>query len=193
MVSGNHQYDLVLHFAEPTSDVDLAWRCWATRLTSELQPFAEGMFNFTFRPRSAVWLASFGIQLLLETVPAEAARILPAGIGLLSFRIPSSEVLNFIENNHFRCWHGRYIDHFINVPSQNFELQPHHMTSLAVIRLPGHFQQFFDLVWSKTSHGVNRFMHIPMRRSDFRRFENTSEEDHWVSRELAVQLLRVRY
>ena len=32
-----------------------------------------------------------------------------------------------------------------------------------------------------------------MRRSDFARFENTSEEDHWVSREVAVQLLRARY
>ncbi|OLP87153.1 hypothetical protein AK812_SmicGene31658 [Symbiodinium microadriaticum] len=146
------------------------------------------MLNFCFCPRSAVWLASFGLQLLLETAPAEAARRLQAGIGLLSFRIPSREVLHFIENNHFRCWSRRYIDFFVNVPSKDFVVPPHCMTSLALIRLPGNFQQFFDFAWSKTSHGVNRFMHIPMRRSDFARFENTSEEDHWVSCELAVSM-----
>ncbi|OLP95903.1 Retrovirus-related Pol polyprotein from transposon TNT 1-94 [Symbiodinium microadriaticum] len=124
---------------------------------------------------------------------SEAARILQAGIGLLSFRIPSPEVLHFIENNHFRRWNRRYIDFFVNVPSREFVVKPRCMTSLALMRLPGNFQQFFDFVCSKTSHGVNRFMHIPMRRSDFARFENTSEEDHWVSRELAVQLLRARY
>ncbi|CAE7422522.1 GIP [Symbiodinium sp. CCMP2456] len=143
------------------------------RLTSELQPFSVDMLNFCFCSRSAVWLASFGLQLLLETAPAE--------------------VLNFIENNYFRCWNRRYVDYVINVPGRDFLMLPHHMDSLAIIRLPGNFQQFFDLVWSKTSHGTNRFMHVPMRRSDFQRFQDTSEEDSWISRKLAVQLLRARY
>ena len=34
---------------------------------------------------------------------------------------------------------------------------------------------------------------MPVRTSDFARFENTSAEDHWISRDLAVQLLRARY
>ncbi|CAE7690184.1 unnamed protein product [Symbiodinium sp. CCMP2592] len=105
-------------------------------------------------------------------------------------RMTSSEILNFVEGNRFRFWNRRYIDYFINVPGEHFVLRPHLRTSLAVIRLPGNFQQFFDLAWSKTSHGFNRYMHIPMRTSDFARFENTSEADSWVSRELAVQLLR---
>ncbi|CAE7463774.1 unnamed protein product [Symbiodinium sp. CCMP2592] len=162
-------------------------------LTSDMQPFSPDMLNFAFSPRSAVWLACFGLQLLLETSPTEANRVLQGGIGLLSFRMTSSEILNFVEGNRFRFWNRRYIDYFINVPGEHFVLRPHLRTSLAVIRLPGNFQQFFDLAWSKTSHGFNRYMHIPMRTSDFARFENTSEADSWVSRELAVQLLRARY
>ncbi|CAE7702158.1 unnamed protein product [Symbiodinium sp. CCMP2592] len=162
-------------------------------LTSDMQPFSPDMLNFAFSPRSAVWLACFGLQLLLETSPTEANRVLQGGIGLLSFRMTSSEILNFVEGNRFRFWNRRYIDYFINVPGEHFVLRPHLRTSLAVIRLPGNFQQFFDFAWSKTSHGFNRYMHIPMRTSDFARFENTSEADSWVSRELAVQLLRARY
>ncbi|CAE7812097.1 GIP, partial [Symbiodinium microadriaticum] len=152
--------------------------------------------NFTDdfgEPSVRLWFCTSLNLLLMLMSRSTAARRLQAGIGLLSFRIPSREVLHFIENNHFRCWSRRYIDFFVNVPSKDFVVPPHCMTSLALIRLPGNFQQFFDFAWSKTSHGVNRFMHIPMRRSDFARFENTSEEDHWVSCELAVQLLRARY
>ena len=163
------------------------------RLTQALQPFSEDMLNFCFCPRSALWLACFGLQLLLETSPAVAAPILQGGIGLLSFRMRSSEVLNFIESGHFRCWNRRYIDFFVNVPDRDFTVPPHCMTSLALIRLPANFQHFFDLVWSRTSHNHNRYMHVPVRTSDFARFENTSAEDHWISRDLAVQLLRARY
>ena len=102
-------------------------------------------------------------------------------------------MLNFIESGHFRCWNRRYIDFFVNVPDRDFTVPPHCMTSLALIRLPANFQQFFDFVWSKTSHSHNRYMHVPVRTSDFARFENTSAEDHWISRDLAVQLLRARY
>ena len=102
-------------------------------------------------------------------------------------------MLNFIESGHFRCWNRRYIDFFVNVPSRDFTVPPHCMTSLALIRLPANFQHFFDFAWSKTTHGYNRYMHVPVRTSDFARFENTSAEDHWISRDLAVQLLRARY
>ena len=163
------------------------------RLTNALQPFSEDMLNFCFCPRSALWLACFGLQLLLEASPAVAAPILQGGIGLLSFRMRSSDVLNLIESGDFRCWNRRYIDFFVNVPSKDFTVPPHCMTSLALIRLPANFQHFFDLAWSKTSHGYNRYMHVPVRTSDFARFENTSPEDHWISRDLAVQLLRARY
>ncbi|CAE7037908.1 unnamed protein product [Symbiodinium natans] len=46
-------------------------------------------------------------------------------IGLLSVRLTSQQITNFIDGNHFRVWNRRYIDYFINVTSGDFENRKH--------------------------------------------------------------------
>ena len=121
------------------------------RLTGELQPFSVDMLNFCFCPRSAVWLPNFGLQLLLETAPAEAARILQAGIGLLSFRIPSREVLHFIENSHFRCWIRQRSQQGLRGATSLHDFAGAHPTSWklpAVLRL----RMVENFAWSQPLH-----------------------------------------
>ena len=163
------------------------------RLQSAMQPFAGDHLNFCMCPRAAIWLASFGLQLMLEENPTSANVHLRSPIGLLSVRLTSQQITNFIDGNHFRVWNRRYIDYFINVTSGDIEITSAMANTMSILKLPGTWQDFFTLAWNQTSHGRNRYMHMPLRPSDFSRFDEASEGDFWISRALAVQSLRARY